>query len=358
MSRDLIEEVRCLNARQVRVFAEQQPNRTRRRSQHPTEIVIIQCADGRVCTATAAQVPEGIVTEMREIGGQFDPASPIFHSRLLDILRFAQSRGRQVLIWVIYHFSEEDPELGCAGHGCNRETARRCAERLTQTINVELLDGRHDLARAITVGYETDEDVFLMHEAEGRHVVSMTNLLDAGEGALREICLALYPDMSGDMIEDLIPLMAGNIRHVQEIRSSGRGPQRIDHREVMIAIGSQLGWLTRGNRNYALALSDKDPTQLPVMVQKAARLILESRYAGRIDIPHSLLFSQVPYSLVGEPPELHTFLQKQALLQARRLAEVGMDAIRRAFPSDIGVFRGFIATLDRNTQALTQTETL
>ena len=53
---------------------------------------------------------------------------------------------------------------------------------------------------------------------------------------LRPRLEALFPDMSQQMCEDLLPLIAGNLDHIEAARKIDR-ELNIEHREWMICIG-------------------------------------------------------------------------------------------------------------------------
>lgn len=279
-------EVWKLNAKYVAKFIDEKLPRKRYRAQHPTEVCVAGCMDGRLNFRALTRVPESM-TEYRNIGGVFDLGWPAFDPVFAEWVGYAISRGRHNLLLVCYHYSASDPLLGCRGHGFERERAAAAAEQFAR--QVERVYG-HGQVFPVLVGIETDEDNLLVHSSVGHEVLSigydvapvMNGDALAGEYLLTEHFTERlrmsFPAMPQTVVRDFVPYLVGNHLHVREC-SSKRSPEHLDHAEWLIGLGQGIHpWLTVPNT--ALLVNEFDPN-LAAAIEKACGTVRGNILDGR-----------------------------------------------------------------------------
>jgi hypothetical protein len=131
----------------------------------------------------------------------------------------------------------------------------------------------------------------------------------------------LYPDMSAQMRQDLLPLVAGNLDHVFEAREMERELDLV-HREWMICIGRGFDFLH--TPNLALIIGPYSPN-LSDPIDKAAGIIESNMQAGRIPDDGFLLLASVPYHDVGVD-------RARAEVKSNFLSNFAADRIRISHP--------------------------
>ena len=235
------------NASQSEAFISPAAQLKRRiyRAQHPTEILVLKCMDGRLNLALYTEVPPGILQPFRNIGGKFDLGWPFFQELIRDGVNFSIAKGRECLLISSYHFSKGDHHRGCAGFKYDTEAAKAEAFKIQEQF-CRAAGGSsvmNPAAFAITIGIETDEESLIFHGVNGK-VLNVAELESTTtETDIRVLVCELYPTMSGTMLKDLVPLVAGNLRHVAKVRASGKEPIDFEHREQVIAVGRGFDWL-------------------------------------------------------------------------------------------------------------------
>ena len=83
--------------------------------------------------------------------------------------------------------------------------------------------------------------------ANGRFLLP-SSTLPLTKRSFAQGCEDLYPELPRLVVKDLIPLLLGNIRHIDEVRKTKREPQELDHREVALCLGRGFSWLHTPNR--------------------------------------------------------------------------------------------------------------
>ena len=315
--------------------------RRKYRAKHPTEIAAWKCMDGRLHLPIMTNVPLGIIQPFRNIGGQFDLGWPFFGLLIKEWVDYAISRGRDSIILVTYHFSKSDTHLGCKGFGYDTAAAKIFTANLVRQVE-RVFGERHTVVYPIHLGIETDENALIVHGANGE-ILHMGEESAHDEEALRMKLRKLFPDMRAQMLEDLLPLLVGNMAHVAEVRKENRPPQDIDHKEQILGIGRGFDWLHLHNKAllvgpFSYNLSDP--------IGKAAGILLENIKKGQIPKEEGvvLMASAVYRDVVGIERQLATE-------KALSLAKFGVDIITTQVPDLIPYLSVLVGTVDLNTRA-------
>jgi hypothetical protein len=140
--------------------------------------------------------------------------------------------------------------------------------------------------------------------------------------SLPAVLARLYPDMPDQMIQDLLPLVQGNISHISKVRHSNRELD-IEHHEWIIGIGRGFDWLHAPN--LALLIGPYSP-DLADPIRKAASIIAANMQTRRIPDDGFLLLAESPYSEIGVD-------RARAELKSSFLAEFASGIIRAEFPN-------------------------
>jgi hypothetical protein len=174
------------------------------------------------------------------------------------------------------------------------------------------------------------------------------NLAEAGppsaidEERLARELRALYPDMPRRILFDLLPLVLGNIRHIDRVRATGR-EIAVEHREWVICVGRGFDFLHVPN--MALIVGPYSP-DLSGPIAKAAGIIRDNMAQKRIPDDGFLLLASAPYREAGMD-------RARAELKSRFLSEFADEVIRREWPDLHAKMLRETAVLDWNTRALT-----
>ncbi|HUO49960.1 MAG TPA: hypothetical protein VMU25_00045 [Candidatus Paceibacterota bacterium] len=279
MSQKLIDFVIARNNEQSEAFSDPSERLHRQfyRTQHPTEIAVMKCMDGRLNLAIITKTPPGILQPFRNVGGMFDLGWPFYGELIREWVDYAIARSRPCLVIATYHFSRGETHRGCKGFGYDTEAARKGAENLRAQFE-RVYGTRKRIVYPIVVGIETDEDVLVFHGEKGEVFVTGDHTKDSGE-SVEEAITRLYPSMFPEVRRDLLPLILGNIEHVREVRSSHRQPIELDHAEQIIAVGRGFDWLHLPNRALIVGPYDHD---WPSAVVTAGGIVLNNLKSGRI----------------------------------------------------------------------------
>lgn len=297
--------------------------RERYQAEHPTAIAVLKCMDGRINIPVATNTPTGLLMPFRNLGGMFDLGWPHLGEVLAHHVQRMVSAGRRVLFLITYHWSKGDPARGCAGFDFDTEAAIAHTWQIRRQV-AHIFGSGHGTVYPLVCGFETDEDALVIHGAAGR-VLDLAQL-DAGDAADLDGRLAdLLPDMAAQMRADLVPLLAGNLAHVAEVRQQARRRERdlgVEHREWMICIGRGFDFLH--TPNLALIIGPYSPN-LADPISKAAAIIEGNMSAARVCDDGFLLLASVPYDEIGVD-------RARAELKARFLAQFAAGVIRAEQP--------------------------
>ncbi|MCG7949335.1 MAG: carboxysome shell carbonic anhydrase [Candidatus Thiodiazotropha taylori] len=293
--------------------------RTRYLAEHPTAIAVLKCMDGRINIPIATNTPKGIIQPFRNLGGMFDLGWPHLGEVLASYVQNIISEGRHTMILITYHFSKGDPSRGCAGFNYDTDAARAHTFEIKRQVEA-VFGGGHQTVYPIVCGFETDEDALILHGSNGE-LLNMADIKPFERDTLRPRLEALFPDMSKQMCEDLLPLIAGNLDHIEAARQVDR-ELNIEHREWMICIGRGFDFLHMPN--IALIIGPYSPS-LADPIHKAAGIIESNMKAGRIPDDGFLLFASVPFQDVGVD-------QARAKMKSNFLCEFAANEIRQSNP--------------------------
>ncbi|HCZ15749.1 MAG TPA: hypothetical protein DHV85_14415 [Candidatus Accumulibacter sp.] len=290
---------------------------------HPTAIAVLKCMDGRINIPVATNTPVGLLMPFRNLGGIFDLGWPHLGEVLAHHVQRVVSAGRHVVFLVTYHYSKGDPRRGCAGFAY--DTAAAIAHTYEIRRQVEHIFGSdHGTVYPLVCGFETDEDALVVH-GTGGDKLHLATLTAADRPTLPLRLAALLPDMPERMRDDLLPLLYGNLEHIEGVRAQIRAGERlldIEHREWMICLGRGFDFLH--TPNVALIIGPYSPN-LDVPIRKAAAIIEANMERGRIPDDGFLLLASVPYDEIGVD-------RARAELKSRFLSTFAADVIRAEFP--------------------------
>lgn len=284
---DILEFIRKRNKSQSDEFTNAAAQISRRlyRNQHPTEILVFKCMDGRLNLAHYTETPVGILQPFRNIGGQFDFGWPFFQEVVNDSVNYAIGKGRRCVLITSYHFSKGDHHRGCAGFEYDTNGAQIAAFALRDQGTRVYGDARGREVYALTIGIETDEEALTFHGKNGEELRVAELSSDVTEEEVRIKLEKLYPDMNGKMLSDIIPLVRGNATHITKLRTLNREPIDLEHREQIIAVGRGFDWLHMPNT--ALIIGPYSHAW-PQAVQTAGSIIRGNLEASRISSQHGI----------------------------------------------------------------------
>ena len=266
------------NEEQSLLYASPDADNARRlyRSQHPTAICALKCMDGRVNLSLITNTPTGLIQPWRNLGGRFNFGWGHFYELIRGWQRRTLDEGRNGMILLTYHFSKSNPQSGCKGWGYDTEAAIAHTEALR--LQCERIFGSETLC-PVRIGIETDEDALIIHGRNGE-VLDMGAETNLSIAELELRLFALFPHVHQQIIFDLLPLLTGNIEHINEVRLTGRSAAEADHREWVLAVGRGFDWLHL--HNTALIVGPF-ADELSVPIQTAAGLLQSNVASGATD---------------------------------------------------------------------------
>ena len=288
ISGDIIDYVLCLNDKSSVEHTNPSAQLARQlyRQKHPTEILVNKCMDGRLNLALMTNTPPGIIQPFRNIGGRFDLGWPFFQEVIVDAVNYGITKGRQCISMSSYHFAAGEHHRGCAGFGYDTEGAKNAAFELRDQFTRVFGGTPMRPVYALTIGIETDNESLIFH-GQGEETLDVLNLDPATSKAEIDAMLAtLYPDMNSEMRRDLLPLIEGNMRHIQSVKEENKPLLDLQHREQIIAVGRGFDWLHEPNR--ALIVGPYSH-QWPSAVKTAGDIALSNIKEGRIPKENGVL---------------------------------------------------------------------
>jgi hypothetical protein len=294
-------------------------SRRRYVAQHPTAVVALSCMDGRINISVATGTPAGIIVPFRNLGGDFDLGWPHFGDVLSEYVRNMVGQGRRTLALITYHYSKGDSNRGCAGFRYDTSAARSHAFEIKRQVGV-VFGNDHDTVYPLVCGFETDEDALVLHGTGGEGL-DLSTRSSTLHDTVPALLARLYPDMPHQVLQDLLPLVQGNISHIAGIRQSNRALD-IEHHEWVIGIGRGFDWMHMPN--LALIIGPYSP-DLTVPVREASGIIEANMKSGRIPDDGFLLLIESPYHEIGDD-------RARAELKSRFLTTFAAGIIRAEFP--------------------------
>ena len=298
--------------------------RERYLAEHPTAIAVLKCMDGRINIPVATNTPTGILMPFRNLGGMFDLGWPHLGEVLAHHVQRMVGTGRRVLFLITYHWSKGDPARGCAGFNYDTQAAIAHTQDIRRQVE-HIFGSGHGTVYPLVCGFETDEDALVIHGVDGG-LLDLATLGAWDVATLEPRLAALLPDMPAQMRADLLPLLAGNLEHIAQVREQVRRRERtldIEHREWMICLGRGFDFLH--TPNLALIIGPYSP-DLADPIRKAAGIIEDNMGAGRIPADGFLLLASVPYDEIGVD-------RARAELKSRFLSGFAAEVIRAEYPA-------------------------
>ena len=259
----------------------------------PRHIWVMKCMDGRINIPIATQTPKGIIQPFRNLGGMFRLGWPHLGETLVNDMAAVINPGGRRWSWSRTTIPKatsgaavpgsitaprmpwptplkSGPRWGC----CSVPSTTRCIR---------------------WCGFETDEEALVIH---GRHLgatLSMADLSEVDLDSLPQRLMALLPDMPTQMRHDLLPLLAGNLRHIARLRQMVRTLD-IEHREWMLCGGAGLTGCMCPTSPSSSALT------APIWLTPSARRRASSAPTcgqAAFRTTGSLVMSSVPYEDIG-----------------------------------------------------------
>ena len=313
--------------------------RSRYHAKHPTDIVAFKCMDGRINIPVATNTPYGIMLPFRNLGGRFHLGWPHLGEVLAEHVQSVAGQGRRTLALVTYHYSKDDPRRGCAEFNYDTDAARRHTFEIQRQVEAVFGTG-HSTVYPLVCGFETDEDALVLHGSDGE-AFDLSTVPAANHDTLLGLLTQLYPHMPDQMRQDLLPLVQGNLAHIEEIKQTNR-ELNIEHREWMICLGRGFDWLHMPN--LALIIGPYSPN-LADPIRNAAGIIEANMRAGRIPDDGFLLLAETPYREIGVD-------HARAGLKSRFLSGFAADVIQTEFPKLAEKMHVLTAVLAWQTRAM------
>lgn len=345
MANNLIQFLLDHNKQQSELFVgpDQAYARKRYRAAHPTSIAAIKCMDGRVHLPVATETPFGVIQPFRNIGGKFEVGWPYFGQLLSEWIDRAATKNRLCLILSVYHFSAGDKHRGCAGHSYDTEAAQKCAEGIKQQIE-HVYGQKHDAVYPVVVGFETDEDALVIHGEDGQKL-NMATLPMMTELELINLVRGLFPRMQAQIVTDFVPLLLGNLRHIQSVRASKRPLEDAKHKEQILAVGRGFDWLHLANKALIVGPYSYDLSK-PIAV--AGQVLLSNIKEGRVPKEDGIVLfsSALAFEQVGAEP-------LRAAEKATALAKFSLGVIDEFVPELRQYLNVLVGTTYQETRLFT-----
>ncbi len=337
-----IDYLLTVNKEQSRAFVDPGSTLERRkyRSEHPTEIGVLKCMDGRLHLPVMTKTALGIIQPWRNLGGKFDLGWKPFALLTKEWIDYAVSRGRDVLAIITYHYARGDKHRGCRGFNYDL----KAAQDFTAVLKAQFdrVFGRR-VVYAIQCGIETDMDALILHGENGE-VVDLARVRDTKSNSLFTMLRELYPSMPERIVRDFLPLVIGNIAHIAEVKASRRPIAEAEHKEWVLAIGRGFDWLHE--INTALIVGPFDPN-LAEAIATAAGIIKSNLDAGRISKDRGIvLMTSSPYRDAAGPEK------KLAEEHSQFLTRFSLDIIQNKVPDLMPYLQHLTTTVNMHTRAL------
>lgn len=326
-----------LNRRNSELFTAQQHARRLYRIQHPTEIGVLKCMDGRIHLPTLTEMPLGILKPFRSMGGFFDLGWPAFQADLINWIEFAINRGTSCLLLVTYHFASGDPHRGCRGFNYDTDMARQHTAQNTALLN-KIFGGQ--VLYAVQCGIDTDTGSLILHGEQGQ-VINLASVVPTGFDMIS--CLtALFPTIPPSVIADFAPHMEGNLRHIEQIRKENRPADEAVHKESVLAVGRGFDWLHEDN--LALIVGPY-PLNLDDSIVTATNLLFANLESGRINGSKVVLMSCAPFRDYG-------YAKEMAKRRAQAQAIFALNCVQKCVPEILDRMVTLTAVMDENTRLI------
>ena len=315
-------KVRALIERNIehgKLYKDQTMLRQQYLAQHATALFVYKCMDGRIHLPVITKTPFGIMQPFRSLGGKFNLGWPFLSDYVKNLVYKRVNEGRNCLFVVTYHFSKGSKERCCAGFDHNTEAAY--ASTLVFKAQIDDIFGkRNSVVYPIIVGLETDGDGLIFHN--NGDTINLYDHLETPADNLFELFRNLYADMPATILNDLMPLVFGNIEHIKEIKTSNREVIDMEHKEWVIGLGKGFDWLHAPNT--ALIVGPWSPEWHSEDLYKAFSIVKNNIDNGKISDDGFILLTS---SIWEESPEDGFAIQK-----VKFFSDTAMKLAREKFP--------------------------
>jgi hypothetical protein len=333
-----IEYLLDLNDRHSKQYMDLAAERRRYRGEHPTEIAALKCMDGRLHLPVMTQTAIGIIQPFRNLGGKFDLGWPYFQAKIDEWIQYSINRGRHCLVFVTYHYARGDEHRGCRGFGYDKPAALSSMTRLKDQFK-DVYGNR--AVYPIVCGIETDLEALVFHGENGM-VVDLSETKDHDAESLQAMIKTLYPSMPERVLMDLMPLVQGNIRHIQEIRDTNRLIQEAEHKEWVLGVGRGFDWLHA--INTAFIVGPYDPN-LAGAIGTAATLLKGNIDEGRVKPENGIVLMTSSSYRDSAGPEKALAREK-----AKFLSRFALDVVKEKVPGLVPHLQILTGCVDLNTR--------
>lgn len=268
---DKVERLLAINEDYSSRFQNQSLELQRYKEKHPTKIMVFKCMDGRILFSSFTGTPLGFLRNFRNLGGQFNFGWRAFRDFLTATVEQCYLEKRGCLAIVTYHYSKGDKYRGCAGYNYDIEASIKGAmgfkgqlERAYKNLPYEIVP--------IVVGIETDEEALIVH-GESSDLIEISKLsTDVAENDVFHMLNQLFPHMSPLMKTDFLPLLMGNLKHVEKIKQSNRLIIELNHGEWIVGVGGASAFDFLHVPNTAIIVGQYNPN-LGKIIQKSLGVI-------------------------------------------------------------------------------------
>jgi hypothetical protein len=317
---------------------------------HPTKVKVKKCMDGRVNVPamTDGEIPMGIISPFRNMGGKFVIGSPSYAHFVRNFYEYAEramieEHSPGGMVFVTYHYSAGDKQRGCKGFGYDTDAARAYTAGLKRDCD-RVYGPRHEVVHPIHMGIETDKEAFVFHGDVPGTVLDMAEAVNLSPEQLKVKMRELYPEMRNGIFNDLMPFAIGNQRHVRKVVAANRPVATLDHHEQIVAVGRGFDWLHLINKALIVGPFSVD---WPREVAVAASIVLDNFEKGRIPVEEGAVL------LVSAPYRNHGVDAAVAREKAIEMARISREVIETTVPELLKYnFEVVVGTLDRNTMLL------
>jgi hypothetical protein len=289
---------------------------------HKTEIYESECIDGRIDIPLITQTPPGIMRQFRNVGGIFRMGWPYLSSEINQGYEYARKHNRHLLFLVTYHYSGSSPSFGCAGCDHNTELALKTALNFRNELE-EVFGYNHDVVCPVLIGIDTDTDAMTIHgdNPDNKIVMSDHNFNGKKNKTILGLLIrGMLKKMPGRVFNDLIHLLANNIRHIREVEKSIRPMAEIKHGEWWIGVGRGFDW--HHEHNQAVLVGPYDPN-LANPINTAVKVIRSNIENDRIPKDGFLVLASAVYKGEG----IDAIGKERAIKKARYFAELASEII-------------------------------
>ena len=334
MPEKLKEKILAMNAERSRLFQETNHERRNYRREHPIEIAVTMCMDGRVNLTVVCELPVGIISPFRNIGGRYDLGWPLLRHSFNELECYAYKKRRPMLLIITYHWSKGDEHRGCAGFKYNKANAIAFMKEFKAQVDHCYGSRVH----TILMGLETDSDALMVHGDNGR-VLDMSEKNGVSVSDLQGDLAALFPLMPEQVRMDVASLLFGNTKHIAKVRAERRRLNEFKHNERVLAIGQGFDWLR--NDNFALIIGPCDPVlDQPIVI---ATTIIHRNWKEKRIPEGGVLLVSTPFRKWED--------RSGAVEQSRYLVNLAMRCIAEQVPDMANFFEPLVGVLDLETRA-------